>query len=252
MPLPANDEKLVLDQLCPGVPHLQNPDRVAAAQQAVRECGAQLLILDDGFQHRRLHRDLDIVLIDALNPFGYGRLLPRGLLREPIASLKRANLVVLTRADQCPPDDKQRILNQIAGFRGEQPVIEVRFAPVGLLNANGTTTKFESLNGRPVLAFCGIGNPEGFQKTLQQTELSVAEFVTFPDHHPYTADDLASLETRATRHHAAAVLTTQKDLVKLDRLQLADRPLWAVQIGTELLHGRELLEQRFQNVLETI
>jgi tetraacyldisaccharide 4'-kinase len=86
----VNDEKLVLDQQCPGVPHLQHPDRVRSARVACREHGAQVIILDDGFQHRRLHRDLNIVLVDALNPWGYGHLLPRGLMREPRSALRRA------------------------------------------------------------------------------------------------------------------------------------------------------------------
>src|SRR5436190_16306424 len=94
-----NDEALELAARLPGVPHLQNPDRIAAANQALATNPAQVLILDDGFQHRRLARDLDIVLLDALAPFGYGHLLPRGLLREPIESLARAQVVALSRSD---------------------------------------------------------------------------------------------------------------------------------------------------------
>jgi tetraacyldisaccharide 4'-kinase len=108
-----NDEKLVLDQLCPHVPHLQSPDRLKSAREASAHLGAQVLILDDGYQHRRLARDLDIVLIDALDPWGAGHLLPRGLLREPKSALQRADLVVLTRADQCAPGEKARLLNEI-------------------------------------------------------------------------------------------------------------------------------------------
>src|SRR5207244_12530469 len=92
-----NDEALVLEENLPDVPHLQGPDRAALAQVAVEELDSEILVLDDGFQHRRLHRDLDIVLIDATCPWGYGHLLPRGLLREPISSLKRAHVAMLTR-----------------------------------------------------------------------------------------------------------------------------------------------------------
>ncbi|HVV98901.1 MAG TPA: tetraacyldisaccharide 4'-kinase, partial [Planctomycetaceae bacterium] len=115
----VNDEALVLDQLCPDVPHLQNPDRVAAARTAIEELESQLLILDDGFQHRRLARDLDVVLVDALNPWGYGSLLPRGLLREPGSSLRRAGLVVITRANQSTPAALQSLRAQIERLRGE-------------------------------------------------------------------------------------------------------------------------------------
>ncbi|MCA1685652.1 MAG: tetraacyldisaccharide 4'-kinase, partial [Planctomycetia bacterium] len=100
----VNDEAMVLEENLPDVPHLQDPDRVKIAGVAVEELGSELLVLDDGFQHRRLARDLDLVLLDALEPFGLGRLFPRGLLREPVRSLRRADLVVLTRADLVTAD----------------------------------------------------------------------------------------------------------------------------------------------------
>src|SRR4029079_15424314 len=124
-----NDEALVLEQLCPDVPHLQNPDRVASARVAREELDSQLLILDDAFQHRRLARDLNIVLIDALNPWGYGHLLPRGLLREPVSSLRRAELVLLTRADQCTPEARQQIVARIAAVCQSDACVEVSFPP---------------------------------------------------------------------------------------------------------------------------
>src|SRR5438876_5539483 len=105
-----NDEALILEANLPDVPHLQGKDRVTRASQAVRVFGADVLILDDGFQHRRLRRDLDLVLIDAMNPWGHGRLLPRGLLREPISSLRRADAVIVTRLDQAQPAEIERII----------------------------------------------------------------------------------------------------------------------------------------------
>src|SRR5205085_935178 len=100
---------LVLRAQCPNVPHVQNPNRVLAAQSAIETHGSQLVILDDGFQHRRLARDLDIVLIDATNPWGYGYLLPRGLLREPVSSLRRSSLALITRTDLMPRDAVDKI-----------------------------------------------------------------------------------------------------------------------------------------------
>ena len=129
----ANDEKLVLDRLCPGVPHVQQQDRVTAARRLVGEHRCDALILDDGFQHRRLHRDLDIVLIDALQPWGYGHVLPRGLLREPLAGLKRADLIVLTRADQVAPEQLRVLLDQLARARGTDEAVQVAFVPQRLI-----------------------------------------------------------------------------------------------------------------------
>jgi len=243
----VNDEKLVLDRLCPGVPHLQQPDRVASAKAAIAHHAAQLLVLDDGFQHRRMHRDLDIVLIDALNPFGYDRLLPRGLLREPLHGLRRADVIVLTRADQCSPQKAASVRETIRQMNRNAEIVEVAFRPDGLINAAGRTADRQWLHGEPVIAFCGIGNPQSFQQTLSGYD--VRAFRTFADHHPYTPADLAELERTAEHHGAAAVLTTLKDLVKINRTELGGRPLWAVEISTHITTGRELLEKTLSRFL---
>jgi len=237
---PVNDEKLVLDRLCPGVPHVQQPDRVAGAESAVEQHGAELLILDDGFQHRRLQRDLDIVLIDALNPFGYGRLLPRGLLREPLSGLRRADAIVLTRADQCAAEEKASILETLHRFAPECDVVEAAFRPSGLINSTGDTAALTSLDGVPVVAFCGIGNPESFRRTLAGCE--VREFRAFPDHHHYTASDMELLAQSATRHEAREFVTTLKDLVKINAAEIGGRPVRAMQISAEILNNGERLE----------
>jgi tetraacyldisaccharide 4'-kinase len=238
-----NDEKLVLDQLCPNVPHLQSPDRVKSAREACATHGADVLILDDGFQHRRLARDLDIVLIDALDPWGAGHLLPRGLLREPKSALERADLVVLTRADQCAPGKKARLLNEIEqAWRGRAPV-EVVFNPAGLANSAGDAIDTQSVAGN-IAAFCGIGNPEGFRETLRGAGLDshLIGFRSFPDHHHYTAHDLADLARWATSLQADALITTQKDLVKIPQSHLGARPLWALTIRAQVTVGQEKLD----------
>ncbi len=246
----VNDEKLVLDQLCPGVPHLQKPDRVASARQAVKEHHAQLLILDDGFQHRRLGRDLDLVLIDATCPWGYGAVLPRGLLREPKSSLRRADLVILTRADQVTETRRAEILEEIQQIQPQLPCVEAAFVPRRLINSNGGICEFEKLQGEPLAGFCGIGNPAGFLQTLASCELEVPEsgLRIFPDHHHYSAEDFDSLGQWAAEQHVAALLTTQKDLVKVPHSHLGDVPVWAVEIGAELISGPELLISRLEEV----
>jgi len=252
LPGQPNDEKLVLDQLCPGVPHLQNPDRVASAHKARREHGSQLLILDDGFQHRRLARDLDIVLLDALNPWGYGRLLPRGLLREPPTALRRASLVVLTRVDQCSPDARAAIIDRLRAIRGRDDHAEVAFVPNKLADARGASIPLSNLAGRKVAAFCGIGNPDGFRKTLDEAGIAVGPqcFRIFPDHHHYTEAELTDLERSAAAHGCEALVTTQKDLVKIDRTRLADRPLWGLRIAAQIVHGDDLLEVRLAELAD--
>ena len=243
---PANDEKLVLDKLCPGVPHVQNPDRVAGAKRAVEEHGAQVLVLDDGFQHRRLARDLDIVLIDSTNPFGYGRLLPRGLLREPLSALKRADCIVLTRVDLVSDEAAANITATIRKYARECPIVETAFRPSGLIGGSDRARPvgFEALHNENVVAFCGIGNPEAFRQSLAVCNL--AAFKAYPDHHHYTSDDIENVTRLARDHNAAAIVTTLKDLVKIDRDDLASIPLYAIATQLEIETG----EMAFAGLLE--
>jgi tetraacyldisaccharide 4'-kinase len=248
----VNDEALVLDQLCPDVPHLQNPDRVESARIAHEELESQLVILDDGFQYRRLARDLDIALIDVLNPFGFGHLLPRGLLREPLSSLRRADLIVLTRVDQCSAEALREIRAQVARIGRQSACVEIAFRPQRLINAHGQTADWADFREQPVAAFCGIGNPAAFQQTLTEMGLPNPEFREFPDHHPYSRGDIEQLQSWSRALRPRAVLTTQKDLVKIGLSDLGGIPLWAVEIGVEILAGADLLESELKRVLDRI
>lgn len=247
----ANDEKMVLDLLCPGVVHLQNPDRVASAGIAVKEHRAEMLILDDGFQHRRLARDLDLLLIDATNPWGYGAVLPRGLLREPLSGLKRADFAIITRADQVTEVELDQIRRTIQKYHPSMDIAEVAFVPRRLVNAKGATASFVEFQGKPIAAFCGIGNPQGFRQTLRDGGLAVEDsrFRTFADHHHYGEADLTGLGEWAGKEKAVAVLTTQKDLVKIPRTELGGVPLWAVEIGLYSLKGEAGLISRLREIL---
>ncbi|MFN0051058.1 MAG: tetraacyldisaccharide 4'-kinase [Planctomycetales bacterium] len=244
----VNDEALVLEQLCPDVPNLQHPDRIASATIACEELESQLLILDDGFQHRRLARDLDLVLVDALNPWGYGRMFPRGLLREPLTALRRAHLVIITRVDQVSPQRVAAIHQRIADIDPRQDVVEVAFPPERLINVSGNTAQLETLRDRPVAAFCGIGNPQAFRASLERLGLQVVAFRPFPDHHQYTPTDRQELDNWVRAHDVAAVLTTQKDLVKWGLDELGGAPLWGVQIGTQVVRGGDRLEWHLQSL----
>ncbi len=247
-----NDEALVLDQLCPDVPHLQNPDRVAAACVAHEELDSQLIILDDAFQHRRLARDLDIVLIDATNPWGFGHLLPRGLLREPVSALKRAGLVVITRVDQVRRENVDAIRRQIARIHPQCGIAEATFPPARLINSAGASAALESLSSQSVAAFCGIGNPAAFRASLERLGWNVADFRSFPDHHNFTRTDVEDLERWSRALKVDDVVCTQKDLVKIGIERLGDYPLWAVEIGTQLIAGTAELDARLAEILKRV
>jgi tetraacyldisaccharide 4'-kinase len=173
-------------------------DRVAGARRAI-ELGADVVLLDDGFQHRRLARDLDVVLLDAAHPFGNGRLLPAGPLREPPGSLARAGIVVLTRWNGEPPP------SDVAA-----PIVRARHRAAGFRDAAGR----ETAPPARALAFCGIARPESFLESLRGAGVEIAGVRVFPDHHPFRDAELRELADGA-RSRGAAIVTTMKDLVRL-------------------------------------
>lgn len=232
-----NDEGLVLDENLPDVPHLQDRDRASLATIAAEELEAELAILDDGFQHRRLGRDLDVVLLDALDPFGLGRMFPRGLLREPAGSLRRARVVVLSRADLITPDARTALRDRVGRIVPKAAWAEARHAPLDLLAEGEAPRPLEDLAGKRVAVFCGLGNPEGFRRTLGGLGVESVAFRAFPDHHPYDGQDLADLASWAREAGADLALTTQKDSVKLRLAALGPIPLLSLRIGLEVMAG---------------
>lgn len=239
-----NDEALELQERLPGVPHVQNPDRVEGARAAIRDFGCEAIVLDDAFQHRRIARDLDLCVLDALEPFGYGHVFPRGALREPPEGLRRADAVILSRADDVPPDQHETIRQTVAGLAPRAAWAEVVHAPQALCNTRGQRAAAASLADSPVAAFCGVGNPAGFRKTLEKLGYQVIAFREFADHYRYTKADVASLIAWTHRLDIAAVVCTSKDLVKLGIDRLGSRPLWSVTVAVNFLAGREMLERK--------
>jgi tetraacyldisaccharide 4'-kinase len=247
-----NDESLELSQSLPDVPHVQNPDRVAAAAKAIDDFDSQLIVLDDGFQHRRLFRALDIVLIDAMEPFGLEHVFPRGTLREPVAGLKRAHIVCLSRADVISTGERDSIRRRVAKLAPHAVWCELVHAASHLLNSAGETKPLEALARQRIAAFCGIGNPLGFQHTLAGIGGEIAGWRVFPDHHRYTGADLATLGAMAATCNASVAVCTQKDLVKVSQTELDGVPLWAVAIELNFHAGQEEFEQSLEDLLTCV
>lgn len=221
----AEEHRRALDQLARIEP---NPDRVAAAQSVLREQPeTTCFVLDDGFQHRRAQRDLDLVLIDATNPWGFGRLLPRGLLREPKSALRRADAIIVTRTDQVDAAAIEQLDREIEQLTGRAPIAHAEHAWAGYRqsrpNRPGKTLPLDHFADQPVVGAVGIGNPDAFTKTLAKHVGSVVHSEHFPDHHPYTTPQLLGLIDLAKTAGAKALVTTEKDWVKWSVL-LEDRP----------------------------
>jgi tetraacyldisaccharide 4'-kinase len=243
-----NDEALELELGLPDVPHVQDPDRVAAARIAVEELDMQMILLDDGFQHRRLHRDLDIVLLDATEPFGFDHVFPRGTLREPLAGLARAQVVVLSRADMLDSSEREAVRSRVARLAPEAAWCEVEHRVAALTNSLGQRVGVDLLAGKKVAAFCGIGNPAGFRHTLGTLNCEVVAWREFPDHHNYTRDDVAALSEWS--QHSDMLVCTRKDLVKLGVPTLGGIPLWAVGIEIGFFRGQADLEAKIAVVAQ--
>ena len=215
----AGDEPYLLAQNLNGIAAVvSNPDRLAAGQWAIKNLGSEVFMLDDGFQHLRLARDLDIVTIDATNPWGGGTLLPYGRLREPRASLSRADCIVVTRTEQV--QDRVSLTESVQRLAGAVPVFTSRMMTSGIRIINGENVNNESLLTQPIAAFCGVGNPESFFNKLRQEGYTTVFTRAFADHHDYSQADLNQLIKEAKDHGASGLITTAKDALKLAALEL--------------------------------
>ncbi len=227
-----NDEALELADRLPDVPHVQNADRVAAARVAVEELEAELIVMDDGFQHRRLGRDVDIVLVDCSDPFGGGRLLPAGRLREPKSALSRADAIVLTRAEGSVAE----LVREIRRFNRDCPVAATRHHPARLIRHGLADETIASLAGQRIGMLAAIGNPAAFEASLRRLGADVATRMVLPDH---AAFDRA-VRQRLIRWAESAgdldrIVCTHKDLVKLRTASIGGVPVAAVQIDLDWL-----------------
>ena len=204
----AGDEPVWLARRVPGALVVVGADRPAGAREAAAR-GASIVLLDDGFQHRRLRRDLDVVLLDANDPFGGGRLLPAGRLREPLASLRRADVVIVTRSEpgRLPPEIEELVRRHNAAA----PILLAGHRPAGFVDAAGRAVP----TPRRALAFCGIGAPHAFRRDLERAGVEVVGLEAFRDHHRYRRGEIDTLRERA-RAGGAELVTTEKDLARLD------------------------------------
>ncbi|MCG6949697.1 MAG: tetraacyldisaccharide 4'-kinase [Acidobacteria bacterium] len=219
----VGDEPLEMARRLPGVPIVVDPDRARGGARA-QLLGADVVVLDDGFQHRRLERDLDLVLVDAGDPFGGGRLPPLGRLREPLTGLARAGAVLVTKVStewRAQVAEIERVAHRVA------PGLEIlvsRIRPNRVLVPPEGWREPTILSGQRVLAFAGLGRPEGFAATLVEAGAEIVATRWFPDHHAYTDQDLADILSQA-RAASAVPVTTAKDAVKLS----SEAGVWVVE-----------------------
>jgi len=241
------DEPALLARSLPGAQVLVSANRARVAQEAsAGACPPDVFLLDDGFQHWKLERDLDIVLLDCLAPLGFGEVIPLGLLREPLSALKRAGVAVLTRSDLVAAWKKETLREYLRMRFPQLAVVEAREEVLGFRRLKGEEAARPS---RPVYAVCGIGNPVSFFRLLRREGITCAGTYALRDHHKWRQQDVVFVEAQARAAGAEVVLTTEKDATKLARLSVG-MPWRVVAIRMVLGRGEEALERRLNAVLK--
>ncbi len=245
------DELLLVSRRLPGLVCVGDPDRLTAAGRVIEDHGVDAIVLDDAFQHRRLARDLDVVVVDATCPFGYGHLLPRGLLREPLTGLRRADLIAVTRADLIEADALAALHDRLAELAPRALRVSCRHTPAGLFELDGRSADPSvELTGR-VLCCSAIGNADAFEATVRRAGGDVRAHLRWPDHHRYDRADLDRLAAEAGHCRAELLVTTEKDAVKLAELSY-DWPIRVLALRIEIDFvddGGTIVEQALDRVL---
>ena len=209
------DEVALLRARCPGVEVIESPDKLRGAKQAAA-LGVDLILVDDGMQHRRLHRDLNICVVDARAPFGNGEVTPGGVLREPASGLARADVVVVTHHDVVDPAVLETMELRLRAFRLDVKLVWGLHTPIGVRSVGSTElAPVATLRGQDVFLFCAIAWPEGFEHTVQQIGANVTGIHAFLDHHGFNAADLARVRSQA---RTARLICTEKDAGKVARI----------------------------------
>ncbi len=251
----GGDEPQQLAKNLPGVAVLVGKNRFLTGSFAIDNYGCDAIILDDGYQHSALKRNLDIVVINASCPFGNGYLLPRGTLREPKSNLKRANLFLITHVDEAT--DLETLKQELKSINPAAPIIESIHSPVHLQAiATENRLELEFLTGRDILAVSSIGHPQSFEKTLENIGANVRDSFRFPDHHKYSLREIDRIRRLAQEKGIETIVPTQKDSMRLERFRNSfptgcDGNMLALIIELKITHGKEILENLLKTLVRT-
>lgn len=256
----AGDEAYLMAKTLPGIPVIIGKNRAVTGHYAVEKMNAEVIIMDDGYQHWQLERDLDVVLVDTLNMFGNGCVLPRGTLREPLENLSRGNIFLLTKTDQSSKLSRIQLRNTIAKYNAGAPVVESIHHPKNFVEIadwyKGISNNYrdlEELRGKNVMVFSAIGNPSSFEQTLSSIGLNILEAVRYPDHHDYGMLEMQYINERASSLNAVAMVATAKDAVKIPtEFIYSDReiPLYILNMDICITEGMDKFREYIDNAIQ--
>ena len=242
----SGDEPYMLAGNLPEVAVIVDKDRVKGGRYAINRLGCDALILDDGFQYQRLKHRIEVVLVDSTNPFGNGNCLPRGILREPARNIKRADFIFITKSDG---SGHQELREQIQELNPGVEFIECCHQSRYLRHVfSNEKHSLEILDGMRVVALSGIAVPAGFESSLEKLGATLAERVRFADHHRFSQQELINVVNRARELNADAILTTEKDAVRMTRLDRCDVPIYYLRVDIEILSGAADFHQCIERI----
>jgi len=238
------DEPQMLQRKLPGIPVLVDKKRLRAASRAIKDYAVDTLILDDGLQQWRIFKDLEIVTINAQDPFGNFRLLPAGFLREPLSGLARADIFVLTQVK--PGKDTSGITARLKHFNHRALIVESSHKPVGFSDLNKPDELLgpDNFKGKPAVVFSGIGSPQVFEDTIRSLGVNIMEALRFADHHDYTQADLDVIIECARQRNPGAIITTEKDAVKIARLKFDQARIFSLNIKLSIIKNEAEFDRR--------
>ena len=242
----SGDEPYMLASNLPGVAVLVDKDRVKSGQFAIRTFGCDTLILDDGFQYQALKHRLDIVLVDRTNPFGNGRTLPRGILREPIRNIKRAGFIFITKSNGDGAEELKKKLRQL---NPTAKISECRHRPKFLCDVDTREElPLKKLQGMRIVALSGIAVPKGFESELERQGAEVLHHSTYADHHRYSEAEIQDLIQKAVDMNADAIVTTEKDAVRLPKMENIPITVYFMRVEIELFSGKEGFDEWIRRI----
>jgi tetraacyldisaccharide 4'-kinase len=243
----SGDEALLIAQSLEGVPVITGPQRIVTGSASINQFGANVLICDDAFQHRKIFRDIDLVLWDSQNQPGDDHILPRGRLREPIAGLRRAGAFVITRTSEGP--QANNIIDKLAQTENI-PIFMSIHKPKDIIKGdNSRQWPIPELKGKNICAFCGIAKPESFKNTLLAAGAQILFFDIFPDHHRYSENQLGKIKKQFIDYRADFLITTQKDAIRLQEFPEFLNIIYILRIEMEITPSMELFEKFILNEL---
>ncbi len=243
----AGDEPSLLAKNLQTIPVIVGQDRTKSGAIAVKKMGCNILILDDGFQHLRMKRDLDIVVVNGIDPWGNGQLLPAGPLREPLTSLREADIIIISRKQQIKK--REKVIKHIRRYT-DSPVIFSDHKPLEFVRMdNKKILPLDHLKDRKVVAFAGIGSPESFRKSLEELNIKIERFVQFRDHHWYTKKDIQHILDIAEKYRVDGIVTTEKDSFRIPYFNKTNFPLYYLRIKFEIHDTNHEFSRKIDSLL---